>query len=294
MTRGEVYQAHHAPLTACRMWPCDSACSRLNIVQGHEITYYFPSPEMRLLPLVGGNNLRDLGGYVTVDGRVVKRGLLIRSGSLAELTDADWRHLLEETGVRTLCDLRTTPERAEAPFAQGWIGRISYRIHDYEATFADLRRTIDNNLATPEEARASMLAGYRELPFALAPAYRQLFACLRDGAVPLLFNCTGGKDRTGLAAALVLGALGVPRDTVIEDYLLTNRLRRWPAWAQSPESADDREGEIRKVVLWANTSYLTAALDSVDARCGSLEAYLADLLDTGPVEVELIKSVLLD
>jgi len=258
------------------------------------MTDHFPSPEMRLLPLAGGNNLRDLGGYVTADGRTVKRGLLIRSGTLMELTDADWRHLIEETGVRTLCDLRTTPERTEAPFAQGWIGRISYRIYDYETTFADLRRTMDSGLATPDEARASMLAGYRELPFALASAYRQLFACLLDGTVPLLFNCTGGKDRTGLAAALVLGALGVPRETVIEDYLLTNQLRRWPAWMQSPASPDAREDEIRKAVLWANASYLTAALDSVDERCGSLEAYLADLLDTGPAEVEAIKSVLLD
>jgi protein-tyrosine phosphatase len=259
-----------------------------------KMTDHFSSPQMRLLPLAGANNLRDLGGNVTSDGRVVKRGLLIRSGSLAELTDADWRHLVEGVGLHTLCDLRTTPEREEAPFAQGWIGRIAYRIYDYEATFADLRRTMDDGLARPEAARASMLAGYRELPFALAPAYRQLFACLRDGAVPLLFNCTGGKDRTGLAAALVLSALGVPRDAVIEDYLLTNQLRRWPTWARSPDLADGREDEIRRAVLWANASYLTSALDSIAARCGSLEDYLADLLATGPQDVETIKSLLLD
>lgn len=270
------------------------ACLPFNLALGLEMTEYFPSPEMRLLPLAGANNLRDLGGYATLDGRTVKPGLLIRSGTLVELTDTDWRHLVEEAGVRTLCDLRTTPERTEAPFAPVWIGRIGYRTHDYPATFADLRRTMDSGLATAEEARASMLAGYCDLPFALAPAYRQLFACLRDGAVPLLFNCTGGKDRTGLAAALVLGALGVPRDTVIEDYLLTNRLRRWPAWAQGPDSEDSPEGAIRKAVLWANKAYLAAALDSIDARYGSLETYLADLLETGPAEVESIRKLLLD
>jgi hypothetical protein len=73
-----------------------------------------------------------------------------------------------------------------------------------------------------EAARSGMIAGYREVPYQLAPAYRALFGYLKAGAVPLVFNCAAGKDRAGTAAALLLTALGVPREIVVEDYLLTN------------------------------------------------------------------------
>src|ERR1700753_2873914 len=95
-------------------------------------------PQARVLPLEGGRNFRDLGGYATEDGRRVKWGVLFRSGSLIGLTAADWEHL-SPRGVRALCDHRTPREREHEPVPLDSLPSVLYWSRDYLTSFADLR-----------------------------------------------------------------------------------------------------------------------------------------------------------
>ena len=249
----------------------------------------------RLLPLEGGRNFRDLGGYRTADGRHVKWGLLYRSGSMGTLTEGD-KAYLDRLGIRAICDFRTTPERQDDPNLWAKTAAIPVLSRDYDMSGGDLRQIFASG-ATPEKARAAMIATYRSLPYEQADAYRDMFAQLLKGDVPLAFNCSAGKDRTGVAAALILTALGVPRETVFADYGLTNRylpeaLKRSGA-AKDP-ALSRIPAELLQPVLAADPAYLQTAFDAIAARNGSVEAYLKDVLGIGPAETASLRRQLLD
>jgi protein-tyrosine phosphatase len=176
---------------------------------------------VRLPAIEGSRNFRDLGGYPAADGRTTRWGHIYRSGSLAGLSLAGTTQL-RALGIRALCDLRTTHEREHEPYAWCEGAGIAYWARDYETSFADLRTTLAAPQANPEATRAAMIGGYRHLPYDQAPAYARIFHWLAAGEVPVVFNCSAGKDRAGTAAALVLATLGVPRETVLADYALTD------------------------------------------------------------------------
>lgn len=254
-------------------------------------------PKDRVLPLEGGRNFRDLGGYPTDDGRTVKWGVIFRSGSLAKLTQGDWDHLCAR-GVKSLCDFRTTHERTHEPFAWADAEGLNYWARDYETSFAELRKTMASGIATGEEARANMMAGYRRLPFDQAPGYRQVFAHLKANEVPVIFNCSAGKDRAGTAAALVLSALGVPRDVVMEDFALTNEVanlhRILTGGMPRAGTMASQSPEVANAILHADPDYISAALAEIEARHGSVEGYLAEVLDVNAGELAGIRDRLLD
>ena len=138
-----------------------------------------------------------------------------------------------------------------------------------------------SGLSTHEMARAAMIEGYRQLPFEQAPAHQALFNRLAAGEVPLVFNCAAGKDRAGTAAALILSALGVPRETVVEDYVLTDRVVDLEAIFMDRKRKNELTNQSRGVVaaiLKADASYLHAALDAVEEKHGTVAAYLRDAL----------------
>lgn len=254
-------------------------------------------PRDRLLALEGSRNLRDLGGYPTQDGRQVKWGMLFRSGSIAGLTQADWEQLTAR-GVRALCDLRTTHERTHEPFAWAESPGLKYWARDYPSSFGELRKVMASDFPTGDAARAAMLAGFKELPFEQATAYRQIFHHLKDGDVPLLFNCSAGKDRAGTAAAIILSALGVPRDVVMQDFELTDELGNLRQSMMSrPENVSvlsRQPGEVSDAILRADPTYIATALASIDERHGSIEAYLDEVLSIAARDLETIRDLLLE
>lgn len=239
-----------------------------------------PIDERRIIALQGGRNFRDLGGYLTSDGRRVKWGRLFRSGSMAGLTPADYGSL-SRLAIKTVCDLRSVQEVEAEPNRWCRVANIGYWTREHRASFGELRKVMTSGLATPEMARAAMLQGYRRLPFEQAPAHQELFSRLAAGEVPLVFNCSAGKDRAGTAAALILSALGVSRETVVEDYVLTNRVvdleRIFMATAHRSALMDQASG-IVSAVLRADPAYLHAALDAVEEKHGTVAAYVRDAL----------------
>lgn len=254
--------------------------------------------ERRIVALEGGRNFRDLGGYRTQDGRRVKWGRIFRSGSMAGLTPTDYERLAK-LAIKTICDLRTVIEREAEPNNWYRIANITYWARDYGEGFGELRKLMAMSLSTPDAARAAMIDGYRHLPFQQAPAYKELFSRLAAGEVPLVFNCSAGKDRAGTAAALILSALGVPRETVMEDYLLTDRIVDFKSVFmdrahQRRSSLRYLSPEIVAAILKSDAAYLHAAIDAIEQEHGSVAAYLQDALGVSQESMFAIRERLLE
>jgi protein-tyrosine phosphatase len=249
----------------------------------------------RLLPLQGGRNFRDLGGYRTLDGRHVKWGVLFRSGSMHGLTPADYAYL-EKLGIRVVCDLRDNGERAAEPVA--WPGPAAPRVlsDDYHLDMALSMPKGDLAHATGEQARAALAASYPALLVQFNGQFRRMFGELLADHVPLAFNCTAGKDRTGIAAALILTALGVPRQTIIEDYLLTNRyldgskvVSANPAYAALAKLPP----EVLKAMMAADPSYIGAVFKVIDAHKGGIDGYFKDELGLSHADLLRLRALYL-
>jgi protein-tyrosine phosphatase len=266
----------------------------LGVATSHAQTPPAPATQAehaRLLPLQGGQNFRDLGGYRTRDGRTVRWGVLFRSGAMNGLTPADFAYL-GKIGVRTICDLRSTEERVAAPTP--WPGGVAPQVFadDYKLDMGgfDFRAASGWN---GEQARAAMAATYPRLLVSLNSQYRRMFQQLLAGNVPLAFNCSAGKDRTGVAAALLLTALDVPRETVIEDYLLSNRYfdpRKAvsrddtvsQAWRQLPPP-------VLEALMGVDRGYIDAVFKVVDAHSGGAEGYLHDELGLSRADLAALR-----
>lgn len=248
----------------------------------------------RLLPLEGGNNFRDLGGYDTQDGRQVKWGVLYRSGAMNGLTDADYRYL-SQLGISVVCDLRSTEERDEAPTrwqAEPTPQRLE---RDYVLEMGEMFSILAQPGVEVSRVKKVFADFYRELPFEFASQYRDMFAALLAGKAPLAFNCSAGKDRTGVGGALLLMALGVSRDDVIADYLLSNQYYR-PADSLNGDDATSRmlaslPQEVIAVLMGVDRLYIDAALAAIEARYGSVEAYLQAELGVDAQGLELLRTL---
>lgn len=249
------------------------------------------SAHNRVLPLQGGRNFRDLGGYRTADGRTVKWGLLYRSGQMHDLTPADYV-TLQKLGIRTVCDFRDTRERTTEPTL--WPAGHSPKVlsDDYALDMSAMKIPGDPASWTHEQVVAAMTATYPKLLDQFNGQYRRMFAELLAGDVPLAFHCTAGKDRTGVAAALLLTALGVPRATIVDDYLLSNEhMAPMPAhptgfWAQlSPQAARTFAGVDRH--------YIDAVFAVTDRHPGGTMGYLKDELGLDAAKIARLRAMYL-
>ena len=221
-----------------------------------------------VVALEGGSNFRDLGGYRTADGRTVRRGSVFRSAHLGTLTDAD-RRSIGRLGVRTVVDLRGVNEAAETPHRVEGLGCRIVGAHIEPGVGEKIRGAVADGSANPFVMMGFLTDHYRDYPRRCAPGFRTLFATLsEDDHRPLVFHCTAGKDRTGFASALLLTLLGVPWETVMEDYLRTNDL-----WTGHIGRYPELDIDTRAAIVEARTPYLEAAFDVVRADYGSPEAF---------------------
>jgi protein-tyrosine phosphatase len=239
-----------------------------------------------LLPLEGGFNLRDMGGYATEDGRTVKRGMLFRSGVMSLLTEADEAHLAG-LGIATVCDLRRPGERKREPTRWCEPAGVFYWSRDYEESSGVLSELMRGAMPDAGAVHQMMVDLYPEILVDHKPSYRFLFERLAAGHVPLLFNCSAGKDRTGVAAALILSVLGVPRATIVEDYLLTNR---FADFGRILARGGDRDYErykridpaVIRPLLSADAAFLDSMFAALDRDHGGIDGYLAEIgVDAG-------------
>lgn len=226
-------------------------------------------------------NFRDLGGYAAADGRVVRPGLIFRSAGLYRLNEEE-RAAFERLGIRAIMELRTTGE-VEAdpdPVFEG-VRRVHYAGHEFgESAEIDFSPAGMHRLGDgARDQYDKLLRYYRTMSFD-NEAFRNLFELLEAGEVPVVFHCASGKDRTGVAAMLILLALGVPEETVIEDYLLSNEFRAEKIAASLREYADHiasdpLAGKLNMLENGVLRETAEMVLGSLRERYGSYEAYLA-------------------
>jgi protein-tyrosine phosphatase len=242
-----------------------------------------------VVPLEGGSNFRDLGGYRTEGGRTVRHGLVYRSAHLGGLTNQD-RSALSALGVRTIVDLRGVSEAAETPHkVEGLDCRIVGA--PIEPQLGEkMRKAIEEGSATPFLMMQFLTDHYREYPNRCASGFQTLFQHLSDGQHrPLVFHCTAGKDRTGFASALLLTLLGVPWETVLDDYLHTNVV-----WTGHVGRYPELDIDTRAAIIEARRPYLEAAFEVVQAMYGSTEAFAEQALGIDAKRLAKLKADLLE
>lgn len=248
----------------------------------------------RFVLLEGGRNFRDLGGLQTADGKTVKSGLFFRSGPLGSLTEkgkADFAKL----HVARIVDLRTTMERGQDAYSQKAAFGDVYWTRDYAMSMGDMGSLFaDPSKLTGENMRTMMTMAYRKMPKEQAPAYRELFASLVAGQGPVVVNCTAGKDRTGIAAALVLTALGVPYETVKRDFLLSNGAPGMNTLSASISPMLARlPADVTAPLVGVDGAYLDAAFDQLRKDYGSIEGFLDRELQVGPEQIGRLRARML-
>ena len=249
------------------------------------------------LRLDGVTNARDIGGYRTMDGRRVRRGMIYRSGDLFQATDRDLERL-QALDVRLILDLRHDEEVEEAPdrLPEGAAyARLPYnaptptlvtiaQIIAYLGRMGDLmRRIYEGILLETGAARLGLLLNH---------------LATDDRALPALIHCTAGKDRTGLTVAILLSVLGVPDDVVFADYALSNR--SYPVFYQGIARNTrtlNRLGltpdDLQPLIL-ADPAILQAAFTDLRARYGSLEEYLAETAGVDEAALDHLRARLLE
>ena len=265
----------------------------------------------QFLPVKGIVNARDLGGYTMLDGRIVQSGRLLRAAHLADATDEDIRNL-ERLPVTAVIDFRKEQEK---------VGKVDREVPGARYTSLPVDPS-GNAMATATEEEKKKFSGQKKfdvkkvIVFAafnkkaqavaremyptllFDPDCQQQFARFfrlvletENGAV--LFHCTQGKDRTGIASALLLAALGADRETIVADFDATNRVyekdvrkysRRVKFWGGKEE-----EVGVVKAFLGCNTENFIKALDRIDQEFGSLQAYLKGPIGLTDADIQTLR-----
>ena len=239
-----------------------------------------------VLELAGVSNLRDLGGYPAASGRRVRCGLVFRSAALAGLTEAD-KAVVGALGLHTICDFRGVAESEQAPTALPGPRIVPLPIEP--TVGAGLRDILHTKEATGEALHSVLERAYAAYALSSSAQYRAMIALVLEGATPLLFHCSAGKDRTGFGAAMLLTALGVPWDAVVADFEATNRL-----WRRDTVHTSDLPPTIRESLLRAEPDLLAKAFAAAREAHGSIDAYLAEALGLGPEQRAQLQEQLLE
>lgn len=194
---------------------------------------FLAAADPRQVQLEGAQNFRDIGGYPAAGGKKIKRGLVYRSDSLYKLTDADYEKL-STLGIATVCDFRSSYEREREVTV--WKAKptpemMNPAMGGGAAPGQDPTKTFIGPLLaaeTPEQANAladtMMRTGMIKMINEEAGQIGKMLRRLTDTDKPMLYHCTAGKDRTGVSTAFLMKILGVPEESIYEDYLLVNKL----------------------------------------------------------------------
>ncbi|RGE46439.1 tyrosine-protein phosphatase [Comamonas testosteroni] len=241
----------------------------------------------RPIALEGASNFRDLGGYQGLDGRSLQWRKLYRSAHLAHLTQEDLAQL-QALGVSRSADFRGVGESAHLAYQWPSIDRHALVVEPTVVQRAQSMMDKGQTL-TARDTEALMHDTYRSFVNVYGQRFAQFFELLQSSDDPLVFHCTAGKDRTGWAAALLLTALGVDEEQIMEDYLLTNQYFKRPALSALGHMPDDALDALWRV----QPSYLMASVEVVRAQHGSVDNYLTQVLGVDSAARERLASLYL-
>lgn len=255
---------------------------------------------MPLVSLERVGNVRDIGGVATRAGDRVAVGRLYRAASPHEMTPAD-RTMFDRFAIRTFIDLRTRWEAERQPYDAPGALLLNIPLAEEDSVASVTERFMAGRLTNEQLEDWWGLIGIYDAPENQAGGIRAVFEAFLS--VPLdeaaLFHCRGGKDRTGLIAALALEALGVDRALVVDDFLLSRAAPHHfpPGEAEAMRRAMDKMELTRRAIRslsGVRSEWLLALLEGIDARYGSIVAYLSERVGLGSDGVERFRAAYLE
>lgn len=254
-------------------------------------------------------NARDLGGYVLPDGKVIRKGLLLRGGSLVGLSDRDKEILLKNYKLSTIFDFRTENEVLAAPdrnlpgVSHTWLPAIDPETEKMEdlslphEAYTNLPAYLVEsgnafNTAVQEISRhiysEMVLNEYTQLQYA---AFMQIIIHADKGSV--YWHCSQGKDRTGLGSAFLLSALGADRELVMQDFDISNDFYRSDIdsllAALHKQGNDPEADKVIMTFIGCNVEYFRKALDLIDVKFGNMDNYLRGPLCVSDDDIKILK-----
>ena len=259
-------------------------------------------PAHRLLNFEGISNFRDLGGYTTGDDRHVKWGKLYRSGTFAEASRADLAGL-SALELETFIDFRSSLEKTEEPNRlpdpPGFtVVEIPVLDDGNKALVGEIMDRVESGDFDGFDPNQAMLMANRQFAGEFTPQFKEFVhtVLVADGA-PVLWHCTAGKDRTGFAAAILLRILGVPQETIMQDYM-----------ASKAPALEARTGQLRMLELFkgeeaarkltilmgVEEAWLRAGFAQIDTTWGSFDNYLENGLQLSADDIQRLRHNLLE
>ncbi len=229
----------------------------------------------RRIPVEGAFNVRDLGGYATVDGGQTRWRTLFRAADIHALSRSA-QATLTDAGVRNVIDLRGSQELVEAPSVFRDRPDVQYRPCNMTGD------TLINRWGTipvPDDSSVRLSTMYSTVIDERGDMVRTILESVAEpGALPAVFHCTAGKDRTGVLSALLLGIVGVPRETIVEDYALSARFLYGTSAVPPDGSGEDASPPFEEYQLkWCPPDAMGLTLDHLDAKYGGIHEYLSSI-----------------
>lgn len=257
--------------------------------------------KQRHIVLEGAANFRDLGGYETADGHHVRWGKFYRSDDLGSLTPADVEKV-SALGIELVCDFRSDQEKQAEPDRlpkENPPAVLDLAIGAESFMVKDLRERISSGNLDGLDLRGMMIEGNRQFATTFSPQYAAMFERItKPENLPVLVHCTAGKDRAGFASAMILSVLGVPRKTVMEDFLLTNH---YTASATEKQllmikvfSLFRADTDALRPLFGVEPSYLEAAFQTIDEKYGDFDTYRREALGLDDAEVAAFRTLALE
>jgi protein tyrosine/serine phosphatase len=223
----------------------------------------------RRLDLAGCLNFRDLGGYPTADGRMVRWRQVFRSDALHLLTPTDVARLRDDVGLGCVVDLRSTAELTSE--GRGLLDAERMRFHHLPLFDGEIREGREKAMQLDLTDRYVLMA-----QFATGPIGRVL-TTLAESDAPSVFHCAAGKDRTGVISAIILGLLGVEDDVIVADYAATQEnLDAITERLMSLEGYRTMLAALPPETMHANPETMAAFLRRMRERWGGMEGYAAE------------------
>ncbi len=260
----------------------------------------------RLIPIAGIKNLRDMGGYTSHSGATLKWGKLFRSGRPSELT-AETHADMAALNIGTVIDFRSEKEKNNSPIVWNQHWQPNYKEVPIGGNAAAWVKELFEKLSTSpfpaKELNDQFILAFQTIPIENISGLKALFDILIDDVQDnqaALFHCTAGKDRTGIAGALIMKALGMHKDDIMADFLMTNEAIDLTASSiELAEWASEKAGRAIDPaavlpLVGVEESFLTAAYNIIDEKFGSMDQYLEKAMGLSPDRLDRLQELLIE
>ncbi len=249
----------------------------------------------RKIPFIKTSNFRDLGGIKTKDGRFVKWGKFFRSDAMPSFTEEELKRYAS-LNVAKVFDMRSSNEVKQAPnqLPDG-VQNVHVPIFDEmnSSMFAGIEEKMRKGTLTEEEAAELLILGNRQFATEYAAKFRNILQQLLATDEAVVFHCSAGKDRTGFMSALILSLLNVDRETIYDEYEMTNfytkdKIRGMMEHAKAQPQFQGMEQKALAKLMTVDREFLQAAFDIIDSRFGGIDDYLINQMGISVQEREEI------